>query len=293
MNAEQFAEFWQIQGHRIIRGKSCLWYNPQPFFFMSLPYHRLVTPSNWELTHVLLKGPSFAVRFPALLDGTGNEGGLFICSDRNYDLPSLHKKARNQTRRGLERCPVKRIDFTYLAEHGHLLNVETFLRQGRDPQTITEQQWGRYCKAASKIPGFEAWGTFVSGHLAAFMVTALVEDCFSILHQSAATDDLGFYPNNALVFTVTKLKLSCSEVGYVSYGLKSLDDTAGLDRFKVRMGFELKPFKQCIVFNPLLKPFLFIGGGKLIECMARQHPESDLWRKASRALRQATGDLNA
>ena len=260
---------------------------------MSLPYHRLVTPARWELAHVLLRGPSVAVRFPTIPDGPGKEGGLFICSDRNYDLSSLHQKARNQTRRGLENCIVKQVSFDYLAEQGHVLNVETFLRQGRDPQTITEQQWYRYCEAASQIPDFEAWGAFVGGCLVAFMVTALIEDCFSILHESSATEDLQYYPNNALVFTVTKLKLSSPEVGYVSYGLKSLDDTGGLDHFKLRMGFELKPFKEDIVFNPLLKPLLFLGGSKLIKWMARQHPESDLWRKASRILCLAKGDLNA
>jgi hypothetical protein len=293
MNAAQFAEFWQIQGHKVIETKSCYWYNPQPLFFMSLPYHRLITPSRRELAHVLLSGPSVAVRFPTVPDGTGKEGGLFIGSDRNYDLSSLHQKARNQTRRGLENCTVEQVDFGYLAEHGHTLNEETFQRQGRDPQTITKQQWHRYCEAASQIPDFEAWGAFVNGHLAAFMVTALVEDCFSILHQSSSADYLGYYPNNALIFTVTKLKLSCPEVGYVSYGLKSLDDTGGLDHFKLRMGFELKPFKDCVVFNPVLKPFLTLGGRKIIGWMAHQRPESDLWRKASRALDIAKGKPNA
>jgi hypothetical protein len=189
----------------------------------------------------------------------------------------------------MEHCTVEQVDFGYLAEHGHTLNEETFQRQRRDPQTITEQQWHRYCEAASQIPDFEAWGAFVNGHLAAFMVTALVEDCLSILHQSSSTDYLRYYPNNALIFTVTKLKLSCPEVGYVSYGLKSLDDTAGLDHFKLRMGFELKPFKDCVVFNPVLRPFLTLGGRRIIEWIAHQRPESDLWRKASKALHLATG----
>jgi len=293
MNAAEFAEFWQIQGNKVIETKSCYWYNPHPLFFMSLPFHRLVTPSRSELAKVLLQGPSVAVRFPTVPNGTGKEGGLFICSDRNYDLSSLHQKARNQTRRGLENCTVEQVDFGYLAEHGHTLNEETFQRQGRDPHRITEKQWHRYCEAASQTHDFEAWGAFVKGHLAAFMVTALVEDCFNILHQSSSADYLAYYPNNALIFTVTKLKLSCPEVGYVSYGLKSLDDTGGLDHFKLRMGFELKPFKDCIVFNPLLKPFFLFGGNRVIEWMARRHPESDLWRKASRAIDIAKGKPNA
>lgn len=294
MNAAQFADFWRIQGHKVIETKSCYWYNPQPLFFMSLPYHRLVTPPRRELASVLLRGPSVAIRFPSVLDGTGKEGGLFICSDRNYDLSSLYQKARNQTRRGLENCTVERIDLAYLAEHGHVLNVETFFRQGRDPQTITEQQWRHYCKAASEIPDFEAWGAFVEGHLAAFMVAALVEGWFSILHQSCASKYLRYYPNNALVFNVTKLKLSHPEVAYVSYGLKSLEDTSGLDHFKLRMGFEFKPFKECVVFNPVLRPLLQAGGRKVVEWMAHRNPDSDLWRKAAKALRLATkGNPNA
>jgi hypothetical protein len=293
MNAAGFAEFWRLQGHRVIKTESCYWYSPQPLFFMSLPYHRRMTPSRSELAHVLLGGPSVAVRFPTPPDGTGKEGGLFVCSDRGYDFHALQPRTRTATRRGLEKCRIEPVDFTYLAEHGHSLNVETFIRQGRAAQTISQRQWRRYCKAANEIPGFEAWGAFVHGDLVAFMMTALVEDCFSILHASSATEYLEYHPNNALVFTVTKLKLSSPEVGFVSYGLKSLDDTPGLNRFKLHMGFELKPFKECIVFNPLLQPFLLFGGRTVIEWMARRHPESDLWRKASRTLRLTTGDLNA
>jgi len=290
MDAAQFAEFWRAQGHKVIQTESCYWYNPQPFFFMSMPYHRLVTLSHRELGTVLFSGPAIAVRFPAVLDGIGKEGGLFVCSDRNYDFHALQPRTRTATRRGLENCTIEPVDFAYLAEHGHSLNVETFIRQGRAAQTITEQQWRRYCKAASEIPDFEAWGALVHGHLAAFMVTALVEDYFSIFHQSSAAAYLECYPNNALVFTVTKLKLSHPEVGYVSYGLKSLEDASDLDRFKFHMGFRLKPFKEGIVFNPLLKPFLSFGGRRVIEWIAQRHPDSDLWRKASGALRPAMGN---
>ncbi len=250
MNAAQFAEFWRIQGYRVIQTESGYWYNAHPFSFLSLPYHRLMMPARRELAQVLLKGPAAVIRFPTVSGGVRPEGGLYICSDRNYDLPSLDKKARNQTRRGLERCVIEQLDFSHLAERGHALNVETWARQGRSPQTITSPQWRHYCEAAGQIPGFEAWGARVQGSLAAFMVTALVEDCFGILHQSSATEYLEHYPNNALVFTAVKRKLSDPHVGYVSYGLKSVDDTDGLGHFKLQMGFELVPFHESIILHP-------------------------------------------
>lgn len=279
MTADTFAEFWRLQGYRVIQTTSGFWYNVRPLVFMGLPFHRAVTPAREELLRVLIRGPCIAIRF---LSPAGADGGLFICSNRAYDLPALEKKARNQTRRGLENCRIERLNFGYLAEHGPLLNEESCWRQGRSSHAVVGWPWRRYCEAASRIAGFEAWGAFVDGGLGAFMVTALVEDHFSILHQSSATDTLRYYPNNALTFTVTKLKISCPQVACVSYGLKSPDYKArGNEEFKVNMGFELRRFGDSVVFNPLLEPFLW---RKAIRWMARRYPESDFCRRASGVL---------
>ena len=286
MDAAHFAEFWRIQGHRIIETKSCFWYNPQPLVFMSVPYHRAFTPSRRELNRVLLGAPAAAARYH---DPRGNDGGLFVCSDREYDFPALHPRERSKTRRGLENCSIEQVGFHYLAEHGLSLVADTLQRQGRDHRAMTHRQWLRYCGAAKKVPGFEAWGALIKGRLAAFMVTALVEGYFSILQQYSARDfldyHLGYHPNNALTFTVTKLKLSSDEVACVSYGLKSLEPTPGVERFKLSMGFRVKPFGESVAFNPLLTPLLSLGGKKLIRWMARKNPQSDLWRKASAVVR--------
>jgi len=278
MDAAHFAEFWHMQGHRVIETKSCFWYNPQPLVFMSVPYHRTCTPSRRELRRVLLGGPAAAARFH---DPAGTDGGLFICSDREYDLPKLQKKARNETRRGLENCSVEQVEFQYLLEHGFSLVEDTLQRQGRGQQAVTHPRWVGTCKAARRIPGFEAWGAFVKGSLAAFMVTAAVEGYFSILEQYSAKDFFGYHPNNALAFAVTKLKLSSNAIACVSYGLKSLEPTPGLDHFKLSMGFRLKPFGESVAFNPLLTPLLALGGSKFIRWMAQRNPRSDLWRKTT------------
>jgi hypothetical protein len=199
-------------------------------------------------------------------------------------MSALEKKARNQTRRGLENCKIEQLDFAYLEQHGAPLNEETCQRQGRNPHGVVGQAWRRYCEAAGRIADFEAWGAFVDGSLGALMVAALVEDHFSILHQSSATEALRFYPNNALTFTVTKLRISCPQVGCVSYGLKSPDSRArGNEEFKLNMGFHLRRCGDSVVLNPLLKPFLW---RKPIRWMARKYPESDFWRRVSGVLHE-------
>ncbi len=284
MTVDNFAEFWRRQGHRVIETTSCSWYNIRPLVFIALPFHRCISPSRGESLRVLMGGPSLAIRF---LNSGGTNGGLYVCTNRAYDLSALEKKARNQTRRGLESCKVEQLDFDYLAVHGARLNEETCRRQGRYQQAVSGRAWRRYCEAAKHVPGFEAWGALVDGDLAAFMVTALVEDHFSILHQSSATDRLRYYPNNALTFEVTKLKVSCPQVACVSYGLKSPDSrTRGLEEFKSSMGFELRRVGDCVVFNPLLKPFLW---RKPVQWMAAKYPESDFWRRVCGVLSVGSG----
>lgn len=282
MTADAFAGFWKLQGHRVIKTKSCYWYDAQPLSFLSMPYHRFVTPSREELARVMLHGA--VVRYPAFSDELQATGGMYICASRGYDFPNLNSKARNQTRRGLENCSIERVEFDYLAEHGVSLNEDTFVRQGRSVRSVSPERWRKYCEAASRNADFEAWAAFSGGVMISFAVTALVEDCFNILHQSSATKSLAQYPNNALIFSLTKRKLEDSRVGFVSYGLRSLDKADTLEHFKFGMGFSLRPSRDCIVLNPLLGGFLRIGGGQLIERMARARPASDLWRKASRVL---------
>jgi hypothetical protein len=280
MTEGQFAEFFLRQGQRVIETKTCFWYSHRPFLYMSLPYYRAVSPSGSELARVLLGGPAAALRFPTDLDKGPNQIGILVCTDRDYDLGSLHKKSRTATRRGLESCKVEPFDFAYLAQHGHGLNEETFQRQGRSLQSMTEAQWRRFCEAASEMPGFEVWGAWVKGHLASFAVLAFVQGWLFFQWESSATEYLPYNPNNALTFVVTKSKLSEPRVACVCYGAESAI-TVLLDRYKLRMGYQRKVLGERIVLNPLLQPVLSLGGRRIIHWAARKRPESQMWQRAS------------
>jgi hypothetical protein len=239
----------------------------------------------------MIKGPAFALRYPMTPDKSGPRGGMYVCSNRNYDIQALtSQNVRSRTRRGLARCRIEQIDFTYLAQHGHALTAETTLRQmGKMPST-TEAEWHLFCENASRSPDFEAWGAFVEDRLATFIVGMLVEDCYYIHLQKSASDLLKYYPNNALLFTVMKTKLACPEVGYISHGPKALAVGKGLDYFKTSMGFEMQPYTDHVVFNPLVKPFLMWKGDAVVDRLVQRYPDNLFWQRASRALRVARGE---
>jgi hypothetical protein len=285
MNPEIFAEFLTRQGHHIVKTEMCYWYNAQPGFYFYFPYHRLIRPSEEELKRILWGERCIGIRFFVPIDGVGKSSYAIVCSDKNYDLPVLESKSRNQTRRGLENFEIKKISFSELAQLGNPLNVDTLTRQGRNPHAWNENRWKLYCDATDGLDGFEAWGAFTGGKLASFIMGFQMEDHFTFLHQSSASEYLRLYPNNALVFTVTKLKLALPEVNTVSYGPQSLDAPESLDTFKFNMGYQKKPMKQRIVFNPLVKPFVGNVLHQFVQSATKIRPQSDTLRKLEGIIR--------
>ena len=53
------------------------------------------------------------------------------------------------------------------------------------------------------------------------------------------------------------------------------------------------PYSEQVAFNPLLKPVLMWKGDAVVSRLARRHPDSLFWRRASRALKLAKGELRS
>lgn len=286
MNPEVFAEFLSRQGHRIIKTKSSFWYDAQPGFYFYFPYHRLIKPDKEELNQLFGKNLCIGMRFFTPLDSIGKNSYMIECSDKSYDLTSVDANyARRQTRRGLDNFEIKRIDISELAMSGYSLVKDTLIRQNRNLGSWTKKKWQKYCLATQGLSGFEAWGAFSGSNLASFMIAFQMDDYFTILHHSSSTEYLRLYPNNALVFYLTKLKLESSQVSVVSYGPQSLDAPESLDKFKFRMGFLMAPMKQRIEFNPIIRPFVNRFTYKCVRKFSELRPKSDILRKLDGIIR--------
>jgi hypothetical protein len=283
MTDAQFAEFWQSQDYRVVETASCFWYTPAPLVLMSLSFHRPLSLPASELAWVFLKGLPAVVRFPEATSDPAAPSGIFVCSHKSYGLNLLEHRARNQTRRALERCAVQQIDFAYAERHGYPLALQTLTRQGRASGPRDERRWRAYCAAAAGRADLEAWAAFAGGRLAGLLVGVLLDDRYVILRQNSATEYLSSYPNNALAFTVTQAKLKTEGISGISYGLRSAEPTPGLERFKRNMGYVLEPTLDRIVLNPLVRPFARLGR-VVFEKAVQANPRRDFFRKGLSAL---------
>lgn len=245
-----YAKLMAAAGHRVVETASTWWYEAHPRWFLSVPIHQELEPTVNEIASVFAAG-AWAVRFPCAL-GLGPTTYRSVCDDPGYDLSTLGSTARRATRRGLERCTVRRVDFQELPAIGGLdISRSTLQRQHRAVPGDHDLYWGRLFAAAATIDDVECWGAFTDGELGAFVIAVTVGSSYYLLVLKSDTDLLPQYPNNALVYTVTQEALRRRHITEVSWGLEPLmANLDGLERFKTGMGFQERPIGQRLEVKP-------------------------------------------
>jgi len=251
MSTESYADFLMRMGHTVRKVGDVYWFNVYPHIYMSFPFQRVIDPFAVDWPDVFQED-GWCARFPCSID-IGRPSYRLIVDNPEYNLKCLTSKARNQTRRGLEACEVRQIEFSELTKAGLALNRETLERQGRRVPRDFQRYWHRYYKEASKTEGAHAWGAFVGGELAAYLIAFIMDNVSHILIVRSSRKHLRSYPNNALIFEYIRNMLGRRMVSEISIGLESLQEgLQSLDHFKIGMGFKKKPVGQRIVLRSWL-----------------------------------------
>ena len=288
MDAGAYAGFLRAIGHQVVATPSAYWYDASRFFFLSAPPHRLYDPPTDELRGILRRPRCMGVRFAAPLPSPGKLSYQIVCDNRTYGLEALSGNVRSKVRRGLKRCEVGPVSFPVIATAGRRAHADTLARQGRD-SALSGAKWDRFWAAAAEAPGFEGWGAWSGDVLAAFLVSVTFDDGVEFLLARSCSDELGAYPNNALIFHVAEEMLVRRGVREITFGLESLEPVAPLDEFKFGMGFQRRPLRQRVVFHPLLRALLRQSPVRALvrRWTARRGPDAVFWRKAAGLLRFA------
>jgi hypothetical protein len=289
MNVEHLVNYFEKMGHSVLQTDSACWYNVNRGAYNSIPFHRLIEPTSDELRELWRTRRVAVVRYPTdVRSALGQSSYMFVVRNKEYDLEGLSSNTRSHTRRGLKNCTVRQVDFPFLAHEGLSLHVSTLNRQGYDIPATIKEYWERICLVAGETPDFEAWGAFVGDQLAALAIGFVIEDCYQVSTVRSQKELLKYYPNNALIFEITRQAIERSEIKLVSYGVESLNDSLeGLVKFKVDMGYELMPIKQHTVFHPILQPIVRRTKGWIVG-LADKRPNNLMLQKVKGLIRFAT-----
>ena len=285
MTAEIFAEWLRRQGLRVLQTTSADWVELGPRVFQAVPYHAQIDPSQAELEQLLRDRKVLALRYSTRADRQEGMPSYHVVRQPGpYCLEMLSKKARYDIRRGLAVSTTGPLSLEELADQGWELRRDTLARQGRQAAE-SDQDWRSLCLSAVGLPGFEAWGTWSDGKLAASLLAFTCDDCVSILYQQSRTRFLASSVNHALTFTFTQAALQRPGRPWLFYGLQSLDAPASVDEFKFRLGYTARPVRQRVVFHPWLGPLATRSSHSLLSWAQRRMPGNPTLAKAEGMVR--------
>lgn len=256
MSTESYKSFLESMGHHVFNIDGYYWFNVAPGIYNNFPFHTSIDPLIIKQQNIFKKELScFVLRYGCPVESGKNSYRLII-NDSAYNFNHLSSKARNQTRRALENCFCKQIDFSILNDKGIALNIDTMQRQGRKLPKNFYKYWSTYYHNASKSEGAEAWGCFYQDDLAAYLISFKMENIAHILIVRSNSCYLKFYPNNALLFTYIQ-ECFKKNIKEISIGYEPLQaNLSSLDHFKIGMGFKMEPVGQRIEISPILRPIL-------------------------------------
>lgn len=289
MNIQNFCELLECWGQRTVRGKSTYWTEMSRGLFLNLPPHDVIDLDEDEMARLFSQPGVLGLKYSTEPEGNGQPGGIYLLSDKSYDLTKIHRQTRQSIQRGLRTCRVEQIRFDELKAKGMQANLDSLSRQKREDPTFSQpERWANFCYAAGAIEGAGAWGAFVNDELAAYAVTFIIDDCCNILHEMSRTDMMKTHANSALFYTINREMLALPGINHISAGPTSILDLPGLDRYKTQLGYEKRPVHFKVKLRPWLSRLLLNPAGRGALSMAqRVVPDLDLLKRADGILRIA------
>lgn len=250
MEFGNYLNYLSLHGHKTIDSPA-LWFDSRPFIFQAGNTQRdlLVSPQEVFDSYPALLCRWFEPANENVFDITE------LIATPPYDLNSLSKKSRNQTRRGLENFQIKRVSIT----SANLGQMETIYFDNLDrlgllrSETARSKKWSSWRAVFEKGKSLQVWGAFKNGQQTAFLALLPKFDGMEIILHRSLGNSLNEYPNNALVFE-TLLNLFDQNVPWISYGLAPFWKAKKnpLHHFKLGMGFKEVYLRERFAINPKL-----------------------------------------
>ena len=292
MNIHEYCDRLKEAGFKAIPGcENTLWISHERFSMLRQPTLASDAPSREEIKRVFKQSRAAMLSFiTSPSDALVANSFLYLCEDPEYSVEKLGRGARYDTRRGLSEFNIRFLDQSEVLRLGRQAYYDTLARTGlsADHRETFEAGFGRPRSDRLYL------GALKGDRLAAFLLVTEVDDWVSIGGYSA-NEFLPLRPNNGLIYYAVHHYLVEKKFRVVNYGLSSVQavsNAEGLNRFKLKMGFELVPVHRAFVFNPLLRPFVNRASWKLVSGMIKLSPRHPLLKKAEGALRMALQAYN-
>jgi hypothetical protein len=276
-------------GRHVIQGSAGTWWHQyEAYSAVRVPSFYCGCPTSRELLGLWWR---FAPMVSFLTEGRESDASgswLYLCRDRHYGLEFLDHGARGNVRKALRELTFGFLTFDEVMQKGLAAFVDNRQRFGLNDGTRVafeaEYGWMR------EVPGVRFLGAWFGGELAAFVSLNVVDDWVEVTTRCSMQSHLHLRPNDALLYLVLRHFLVDRGCRVVSAGVSSLEQTpssAGLHRFKMKLGFQAIPVRREFRMHPMLRGMACRFGVGILKLLRRPRRRSRRLSLAHLALSRA------
>jgi hypothetical protein len=280
----------------ITGGPGTFWTRDSRVLLVRQPNFHTEPPASGEVREVLWRGRTLCATY--LLEPDEHHPANawhYVCTDHAYALEQLPPEDMGRNvRRGLKKLRIAWLTSQELLAHGAQAYCDTMRRLGRGSSGIAEG-FRRHYTDLAQYPEYVYLGAWKDNQLAAFFCLIEVDDWVSINESYAMDSLLRCKPNETLMYSTLSHYLVERKCRLVSAGTSWIPvepNSAGLHRFKTKVGFEARPVHRVYVPHPLLRPFanrLTLWG---VNTALRLRPEDHRLKRARGLLACMLGDTS-
>jgi hypothetical protein len=280
LDRDRLLAFFAKAGFKVHRSAHAGWYEAGPRFLLGVPTHEPIAIDDAEAKSALAATGALGMRYITARQSEGATSWQMTATGSDYDLDQFSGNTRSKIRRGLKSNEIRRISGDELIRVGEQAFLDTVSRQGRADRYGIDR-WHALMRAADAERGIEIWSAWHEDKMAAYLLTMVFEDNCELYEARSRNDTLKHYPNNALIYTVTRHLLVERKLPQVTFGIEGLEELESLDSFKLAIGFVKKPVRQRVVFHPALRLALGLPPVRMaIDALATRKTGSAFWRRA-------------
>ncbi len=271
VDLKTYTSFLEKIGEKMIWSDGVPFYSYRPGFLWSVPQFASYEVKPENLKH-LVWSKTLGVIYTSQKYGQ-KQLKFWVYHGQDYDVKCMQPETRRKTRRGLERCEIRQLDWDQLGTEGLSINIDALRRQKRESGRLDNAKWwNRLCRISSEFSDVKAWGAFVEGNLVCYtyvvihdniLVNGVANRTADIVHTMSHSRYLKSssirksYPNEALIYFVMKELMEREQCTFVVNGQKSSNPS--LEAWKRWMGYVEYPVLRGVVINPILNlaiPFI-------------------------------------
>ena len=207
--------------------KGISWYRYHGTLLPRVEPHESVSLSETEQSELLKLSKAYFIRWCDEWD-RGDGTFWYVIKDQKEDLSAYKSKVRNQIKKGLRNCDVKRVENSSVAKEGYRVYANAFKKYDTFITPLAQEAFAQSVLESDD----EFWAVFDhENRMIAYANNIIKKDVCYYSSMKFDPDFLRLYPSYALIHTMNEHYLNDRGFRYVSDGSRSISHQTNIQDF--------------------------------------------------------------